>query len=121
MARTTDEIYAALDLGSNSFHVLLARFDGRRLMVVDRYKDTVRLAAGLQNDGNLSEEVMARALQALGKIAERIRPLPKTYVRVVGTNTLRAAKNRDAFLAKAEKILGVPISIIILLNIFNVI
>ncbi len=112
MARTTDEIYAALDLGSNSFHVLLARFDGRRLMVVDRYKDTVRLAAGLQNDGNLSEEVMARALQALGKIAERIRPLPKNYVRVVGTNTLRAAKNRDAFLAKAEKILGVPISII---------
>lgn len=112
MARTTDEIYAALDLGSNSFHLLLARFDGRRLMVVDRYKDTVRLAAGLQDDGNLSEEVMTRALQALGKMAERIRPLPKTHVRVVGTNTLRAAKNSDVFLAKAEKILNVPISII---------
>jgi exopolyphosphatase/guanosine-5'-triphosphate,3'-diphosphate pyrophosphatase len=112
LARTSDETYAALDLGSNSFHVLLARFDGRRLMVLDRYKDTVRLAAGLQDDGNLSEEVMARALKALGKIAERIRPLPKSYVRVVGTNTLRAAKNRDVFLAKAEKILGVPINII---------
>lgn len=112
MARTSDEIYAALDLGSNSFHLLLARFDGRRLMVLDRYKDTVRLAAGLQEDGNLADEVMARALEALGKMAERIRPLPKSYVRVVGTNTLRAAKNRDVFLAKAEKILGVPINII---------
>ncbi len=81
-------------------------------MVLDRYKDMVRLAAGLQEDGNLSEQVMARALQALGKMAERIRPLPKTYVRVVGTNTLRAAKNRDVFLAKAEKTLGVPINII---------
>ncbi|HET8710000.1 MAG TPA: Ppx/GppA phosphatase family protein [Spongiibacteraceae bacterium] len=112
MARTSDEIYAALDLGSNSFHLLLARFDGRRLMVVDRYKDMVRMAAGLQEDGCLSEEVMARALEALSKMAERIRPLAKRYVRVVGTNTLRAAKNRDVFLAKAEKILGVPINII---------
>jgi exopolyphosphatase/guanosine-5'-triphosphate,3'-diphosphate pyrophosphatase len=112
LARTADEIYAALDLGSNSFHVLLARFDGRRLVVLDRYKDSVRLATGLQEDGNLSDDVMARALQALSKIAERIRPLPKNYVRVVGTNTLRAAKNRDVFLAKAEKILGVPINII---------
>ncbi|MFT3930238.1 MAG: hypothetical protein QM709_08075 [Spongiibacteraceae bacterium] len=72
MARTSDEIYAALDLGSNSFHLLLARFDGRRLMIVDRYKDMVRLAAGLQDDGNLSDEVMRRALDALSKMAERI-------------------------------------------------
>jgi len=112
LARTSEEIYAALDLGSNSFHVLLARFDGPRLLVLDRYKDNVRLASGLQEDGNLSEEAMARACRALEKIAERIRPLPPAYVRVVGTNTLRAAKNRDVFLARAEKILGVPISII---------
>ena len=81
-------------------------------MVVDRYKDMVRLASGLQEDGNLSDDVMRRALEALSKMAERLRPLPKNYVRVVGTNTLRAAKNRDVFLAKAEKILGVPINII---------
>jgi exopolyphosphatase / guanosine-5'-triphosphate,3'-diphosphate pyrophosphatase len=112
LARSAEEVYAALDLGSNSFHVLLARFEGRRLVVVDRYKDSVRMAAGLQGDGNLSEDVMQRALRALEKIAERIRPLPKSYVRVVGTNTLRAAKNRDVFLAQAEKILGVPINII---------
>jgi len=112
LARTSDEVYAALDLGSDSFHLLLARFDGRRLMVVDRYKDSVRLATGLQEDGNLSEEVMQRALSALGKMAERIRPLPKNYVRVVGTNTLRAAKNRDVFLTEAERLLGVPINII---------
>jgi exopolyphosphatase / guanosine-5'-triphosphate,3'-diphosphate pyrophosphatase len=112
LARTSDEIYAALDLGSNSFHVLLARFEGRRLVVLDRYKDTVRLASGLLDDGNLSEEAVVRALKALEKIAERIRPLPPAYVRVVGTNTLRAAKNRDVFLVRAEKILGVPINII---------
>ncbi len=112
LARTSDEIYAALDLGSNSFHLLLARFDGRRLLVVDRYKDMVRLAAGLQDDGNLSDEVMRRALEALSKMAERLRPLPKNYVRVVGTNTLRAARNRDAFLVRAEKVLGAPINII---------
>jgi len=112
LARSSDEIYAALDLGSNSFHVLLARFEGRRLVVLDRYKDTVRLASGLLDDGNLSEEAVVRALKALEKIAERIRPLPRAYVRVVGTNTLRAAKNRDVFLVRAEKILGVPINII---------
>lgn len=112
MAQSSDEVYAALDLGSNSFHLLLARFEGSRLIVLDRYKDAVRLAAGLQDDGMLSEEAMARAISALEKMAERIRPLPKTYVRVVGTNTLRAAKNRDVFLARAEKALGVPINII---------
>lgn len=112
MARSTDEVYAALDLGSNSFHVLLARFDGRRLVVLDRYKDSVRMASGLQDDGNLSVEAIRRALKALEKVAERIRSLPSSHVRVVGTNTLRAAKNRDVFLVQAEKILGVPINII---------
>lgn len=112
MARPSDEIYAALDLGSNSFHLLLARFEGRRLVVLDRYKDMVRLASGLQDDGNLSDESMVRALQALEKMAERIEPLPPAYVRAVGTNTLRVAKNRDVFLAGAEKILGVPVNII---------
>jgi exopolyphosphatase / guanosine-5'-triphosphate,3'-diphosphate pyrophosphatase len=112
LARASDEVYAALDLGSNSFHLLLARFDGPRLIVLDRYKESVRLGSGLQPDGSLSDEAMMRAWQALEKIAERIRPLPSAYVRVVGTNTLRIAKNRDLFLARAEKILGVPINII---------
>jgi len=112
LAQLADEVYAALDLGSNSFHLLLARFEGARLIVIDRYKDMVRLAGGLQADGTLSEEAMTRAWSALQKMAERIRPLPKAYVRVVGTNTLRAAHNRDVFLTRAEKILGVPINII---------
>jgi len=112
LAELVDEVYAALDLGSNSFHLLLARFEGSRLIVIDRYKDMVRLAGGLQDDGSLSQEAMERAWGALEKMAERIRPLPKAYVRVVGTNTLRAARNRDVFLLKAEKILGVPINII---------
>jgi exopolyphosphatase/guanosine-5'-triphosphate,3'-diphosphate pyrophosphatase len=106
------EVYAALDLGSNSFHLLLARFEGSRLIVIDRHKEMVRLAAGLQDDGMLSAEAMARALAALGRMAERIRPLPASHVRVVGTNTLRTAKNRDLFLAAAERELGVPVNII---------
>lgn len=112
MTGLAGEVYAALDLGSNSFHLLLARFEGSRLIVIDRYKDMVRLAGGLQDDGTLSDESMTRAWGALQKMAERIKPLPNTYVRVVGTNTLRAARNRDVFLTRAEKILGVPINII---------
>lgn len=112
LVRPVEEVYAALDLGSNSFHLLLARFEGARLIVLDRYKDTVRLAGGLQDDGTLSREAMTRAWSALEKMAERIRPLSPSYVRVVGTNTLRAARNRDVFLARAEKILGMPINII---------
>jgi exopolyphosphatase/guanosine-5'-triphosphate,3'-diphosphate pyrophosphatase len=110
--RTVGDVYAALDLGSNSFHLLLARFNGSRLIVIDRVKSMVRLGAGLQADGNLSEAAMRRALTALEKMAERIRPLPPAYVRVVGTNTLRAARNSDAFLARAEGVLGVPINVI---------
>ena len=112
MSRSAVEMYAALDLGSNSFHLLLARFEGPRLIVLDRHKEMVRLAAGLQEDGTLDAEAMARALAALGRMAERIRPLPKSHVRVVGTNTLRMAKNRAVFLAAAERELGVPINII---------
>lgn len=108
----SDEIFAALDLGSNSFHLLLARFKGPRLIVLDRVKAMVRLADGLQADDSLSEEVMRRSLRTLEKMAERIRPLPPSHVRVVGTNTLRSASNSDAFLARAEAVLGVPVNVI---------
>ncbi len=106
------DIYAALDLGSNSFHLLLARFHHGHLVVVDRYKDMVRLASGLGDDGRLDPVAIERALHSLEKFAERIRPLSPERVRVVGTNTLRAASNGDGFLLRAEAILGVPVSVI---------
>jgi len=105
-------LYAALDLGSNSFHLLVGRFEGDNLVVVDRHKETVRMASGLGAGGALSPAVMRRALSALGRIAERLRPVAPASIRVVGTNTLRIASNGDEFLEQAELILGVPIDII---------
>jgi exopolyphosphatase/guanosine-5'-triphosphate,3'-diphosphate pyrophosphatase len=111
-SRPSGEIYAALDLGSNSFHLLIARCERGKLAVIDRIKEPVRIGAGLQADGTLSDAMMSEALAALGRLGERLRRIPASHVRVVGTNTLRAARNRDVFLARAEKALGVPINVI---------
>jgi exopolyphosphatase/guanosine-5'-triphosphate,3'-diphosphate pyrophosphatase len=106
------DVYAALDLGSNSFHLLIARFEGKKLVVLDRYKESVRLASGLNEDGSLSGEVVARALDSLQRFATRLGSAGINYFRVVGTNTLRAASQTDDFLTRAEHILKAPIEII---------
>ncbi len=103
---------AALDLGSNSFHMIVARFAGNRLMVLDRLKDMVRLAAGLDRQNRLSPEVMQRALASLERMAQRIRDLPEANVRVVGTNTLRKARNGAEFVERAGAVLGREVEII---------
>ncbi|MCB1616547.1 MAG: Ppx/GppA family phosphatase [Pseudomonadales bacterium] len=108
----SDEIYAALDLGSNSFHLLVAGFASGQLRIIDRYKENVRLAQGLKSDGRLSRKSMETALASLHKFSERLRTTPQQHIRVVGTNTLRAAKNADLFLERAEAVLGLPINII---------
>ena len=112
MTLSETKIYAALDLGSNSFHLLIATFKADRLVVIDDVKYMVRLAAGLQTDRSLSAESMQTALDALHIFADRLKTVPSTNIRVVGTNTLRAAKNADSFLEQAEKVLSVPIDII---------
>lgn len=105
-------IFAALDLGSNSFHLLLASFQSGKMTCVDRYKAVVRLASGIDEKSRLTDAIMQEAFNSLPKFAERIRHIPKSRVRVIGTNALRMAKNADVFLQKAETILGVPIDII---------
>jgi exopolyphosphatase/guanosine-5'-triphosphate,3'-diphosphate pyrophosphatase len=75
------EVYAALDLGSNSFHLLIARFEQRKLIVIDTHKDMVRFAAGLDADNALSEEAINRALDSLSKMAERLRGVPADHIR----------------------------------------
>lgn len=112
MSEASESVCAVLDLGSNSFHLLIGRLDQGRIVTLDRRKDTVRLAQGLQADGLLSEEVMRRALESLTVFAQQLRNVPKRNVRVVGTNTLRAAHNADVFLERAEKVIGVPIDVI---------
>lgn len=106
------EVYAALDLGSNSFHLLIARFEQRKLIVIDTHKDMVRFAAGLDADNALSEEAINRALDSLSKMAERLRGVPADHIRIVGTNTLRMASNANSFIEQAERILPAPINII---------
>lgn len=103
---------AAVDLGSNSFHMVIARVNGEELQVIDRIKEMVRLAAGLDHRNRLDPDSRQRALETLRRFGERLRPLPEGGVRVVGTNTLRKARNAHDFLLEAERALGHPVEII---------
>lgn len=103
---------AAVDLGSNSFHLQISRVVDSQLYPLDALKETVRLGAGVTADKSIDPETAARALAALKLFAERLRGLPNDAVRVVGTNALRVAKNANAFVKEAEAALGYPIEII---------
>jgi len=103
---------AAVDLGSNSFRLQVARVVEDQIYPLDSLKETVRLGAGLSADKILDEESQQRALACLRLFGERLRGLPIHAVRVVGTNTLRIAKNSAAFLKLAEQALGFPIEVI---------
>jgi len=107
-----DESYAAIDLGSNSFHMIVANLIDGQLQVIDRMKEMVRLAAGLNDRQELSKESMQQALECLQRFGQRIRQVPHLNVRAVGTNTLRQARNGAEFLTKAHAALGHPIEII---------
>ncbi|HKJ51497.1 MAG TPA: exopolyphosphatase [Gammaproteobacteria bacterium] len=106
------EQFAAIDLGSNSFHMVVAREEQNALTVIDRERDMVRLAAGLDEGNLLTPEASERALACLSRFGERLRGLKADNVRVVGTNALRKAKNSRQFIARAEKALGFSIEII---------
>lgn len=119
-----DQTYAALDLGSNSFHLLVAHYhespagraagasEGGRLQVVDRHRETVRLAEGLDGNNAITAAASARALACLERLGQRIRHLPDRHVRVVGTNTLRKARNSGAFIAAAQRALGHRVEVV---------
>jgi len=108
---TRSQQLGALDLGSNSFHLLIAQESHDRVQILDKYKEMVRLAEGLNENGVLAPAVVARALECLERFAQRLRPLEPDNVRIVGTNTLRSAGDTK-FLAAAEQILGHKIDII---------
>ncbi len=105
-------ILAAVDLGSNSFHMVVARLSHGQLTVIDRLREMVRLAAGLDEDDQLDADSQDRALECLARFGERIRDMRADRVRVVGTNTLRKASDSAGFLAQAEKLLGHPVEVI---------
>jgi exopolyphosphatase/guanosine-5'-triphosphate,3'-diphosphate pyrophosphatase len=103
---------ASLDLGSNSFHMVLARVAGGEVTVVNRVKEPVRLAAGLDGNDELDDDAMERGLACLERFGQMVRDFKPANMRAVGTNTLRRARNRAAFVERAEKVLGHPIEII---------
>lgn len=103
---------AAVDLGSNSFHMVVARLQNNQPQTIDAIKEMVRLAAGLDKKNYLSEEKIEQALQCLSRFGQRIKDLPVENVSAVGTNTLRRARNSASFLARAEQALGFPINIV---------
>jgi len=108
----TYDTLAAVDLGSNSFRLEVARVAGDQLYPLDSLKETVRLAGGLDDDKRLDEATQSRALACLQRFGERLRGLSPEAVRCIGTSTLRIAKNADAFIRKAEAALGHPIEIV---------
>lgn len=109
---TKSKMLAAVDLGSNSFHMVLARIEGDLVQVIDSHKDMVRLASGLLPNGELTEESRERALRCLEQFGQPLRNLPPENVRIVGTNTLRNAKKAAGFLEAAEAALGHDIEIV---------
>jgi exopolyphosphatase/guanosine-5'-triphosphate,3'-diphosphate pyrophosphatase len=106
------EQFAAIDLGSNSFHLVVAREEEHALTVIDREREMVRLAGGLDEQNLLTPEASDRALDCLARFGERLRVLEPENVRVVGTNALRKASNSRQFIARAEEALGFSIEII---------
>lgn len=106
------DLLAALDLGSNSFHIVVAQRVLGQLRIVDRMRETVRLAEGLNGLGGLSPEVQERALASLSRFGQRIAGIPQRHVRVVATNTVRAMRAPERFLMPAEAALGHSIDVI---------
>ena len=104
--------YASVDLGSNSFHLLMARMVDGELVILDKLKERVRLASGLNRENYLSQKAQDEALACLDRFGHRLAHLPKGKVRVVGTNTLRKANNTESFVKQAEAVLGHEIEII---------
>lgn len=106
------EIIGAVDLGSNSFHMVIARFSHGQLVVMDRLRESVRLAAGLDRRNHLDVASQRRALDCLARFGERLRNMHASRVRVVGTNTLRKARAVEKFRQQASRVLGHPVEVI---------
>ena len=106
------QLLGAVDLGSNSFRVEIGRIDGERIVTESYWKETVRLAGGLDENGAFTPECQERALGALRRFREKLEGIPESNIRAVGTQALRVAKNSAEFLPRAEEALGHPIEII---------
>ncbi|GAC1607357.1 MAG: exopolyphosphatase [Ramlibacter sp.] len=105
-------LLAAVDLGSNSYRLEIGRFDHGQIRRTEYLKETVRQGNGLDEARNLTPEAMQRGWECLARFGEKLSGLKRAQVRAVATQTLREARNRDVFLARAHQILGFPIDVI---------
>jgi len=105
-------LLAAVDLGSNSFRLEIGRVEGAQILRQNYWKETIRLAAGLDDHKRLSRRSIEVACECLARMNERLRGMPGEVVRAVGTETLRTAANVDEFLLEAQHALGFPIEVI---------
>lgn len=105
-------LIAAVDLGSNSFHMVVARLRDDQFEVVDRLREAVRLGSGIDDNGALTPEIQERALESLARFGQRLSGMAPSKVRAVGTNALRRARNGRRFLARAQDALGHAIDIV---------
>lgn len=105
-------LVAAIDLGSNSFHIILAKTEQNEIRILEKMGEKVQLAAGLDDERKLTEEAIQRGLDCLRRFAQLIQGLPLGAVRIVGTNALREARNRDEFIRRAEELLSHPVEVI---------
>ena len=106
------KLLAAVDLGSNSFRLEIGRFEHGHIQRVEYLKEGVRQGNGLDENRNLTPEAMQRGWDCLARFAERLKGFPQAQVRAVATQTLRDARNREAFLQQAILILGYPVEVV---------
>lgn len=103
---------AAIDLGSNSFRLEIANVYSDAIVSNGMWKKTLRLAAGIDSNGQLTDRTMESALDAIRFFSDQLEGFNREDIRCVGTQTLRAAKNSSEFTEEAQKILGCPVEII---------
>ncbi len=111
-ARARPETLAVVDLGSNSFRLEIGRVEGTQIFSLDTWRETIRLGAGIDANGNLTLAARKAALACLARFRERLSGLHPSAVRAVATNTFRVARNAGSFLPQAEAALGFPIDVI---------
>ncbi|GLP95215.1 Ppx/GppA phosphatase family protein [Paraferrimonas sedimenticola] len=112
MTDNPSPIIAAIDMGSNSFHFCVARRVKDQIQQVYSFKQRVRLAEGMDDDGNLCPQAMERGLECLNQFADKLAELEVDQTRAVATFALRQAPNREDFVDEANRILPCEIEVV---------
>jgi exopolyphosphatase/guanosine-5'-triphosphate,3'-diphosphate pyrophosphatase len=104
--------FVAIDIGSNSFHLIIVRDHNNHVEVIHKEKQSIRLALGLENDNNINEHSIKLAMNCLESFSAAITHLENCQVSIVATYALRQASNKQEFLKQAAKVIPYPINII---------